>query len=205
MSDFLRRWSRRKVEASRDVSALEIPAEMASATGADSAGAASLDDPSAEEQAALAQKLAALPALEESDAATDIRPFLQDFVPAALRKAAMRRAWAMDPIISTHFDVARDYAWEFNVGEGPAGFYKNLGHAAVQRGLDALREAGPAPVEVSVDEETGPVAAPELSPATAQIGREAATDDADARHVDPHGDTPPALHLPQKHGSALPG
>lgn len=213
MSGFLKRWSNRKAEASRGPTASDIaaetlpsPAPPVHAPVCEVASTAAPDETSAQAQEALDEKLAALPALDEIDATTDIRPFLQDFVPAALRKAAMRRAWAADPIISTHLDVARDYAWEFNVGEGPVGFYKNLGSDAIQRGLDALEQAGPAPVDESPARKSSGVEgeSPALPPESTEAGPEITADTAEARDKNTHSARPLALHLSQKHGRALP-
>lgn len=213
MSGFLKRWSDRKAEASRGPTALDIPAETLPSPASpvhapvfEVASTAAPDETSAQAQEALAEKLAALPALDEIDATTDIRPFLQDFVPATLRKAAMRRAWAADPIISTHLDVARDYAWEFNVGEGPVGFYKSLGNDAIQRGLDALEQAGPAPVDESPAKDSSGVEdkSAAFPPEPTPSGPDITTDIAETRDKDTHSDRPVALHLSQKHGRALP-
>lgn len=147
MSGFLNRWSQRKTDARRDEDRPDPeatpPTELPPATDAPRAehpeGAATAQPGDSE----VAAQIAALPPLDEITAGTDIRPFLQDFVPRALKNAAMRRAWVSDPIISTHLDVARDYAWEFNAGPLPVGFSNGLGADAVQRGLDALNIAPP--------------------------------------------------------------
>lgn len=141
MSSFLNRWSKRKTDARRDEDRPDpdlVPPAAAEEPRADQTDLQPLpSDPE------IAAQIAALPPLEEITAGTDIRPFLQDFVPRALKNAAMRRAWVSDPIISTHLDVARDYAWEFNSGPLPVGFSTGLGADAVKRGLDALNIAPP--------------------------------------------------------------
>ena len=80
MSRFLRRWSERKAEARQSEPLAETPEPI---------------EPAAERPQLtpeeVAQKLNELPAPEEITTETDIRPFLQDFVPAALRNAALRR------------------------------------------------------------------------------------------------------------------
>lgn len=135
MSRFLERWSKRKAEARLDeelaepvVPEPELEPEVA-------------PEPEPVSDPEIEAKLAALPSLDEITAATDLRPFLQDFVPRALKNAAMRKVWALDPVISTHLDVARDYAWEFNSGPLPVGFSDSLGADAIKRGLDALQVA----------------------------------------------------------------
>lgn len=143
MSGFLNRWSKRKTDARRDED--HPDPEPALPVAADDAEGdhPQLQPPPQQNDPEIAAQIAALPPLEEITAGTDIRPFLQDFVPRALKNAAMRRAWVADPIISTHLDVARDYAWEFNSGPLPVGFSTGLGADAVQRGLDALNIAPP--------------------------------------------------------------
>jgi hypothetical protein len=218
MSGFLSRWSARKAEA-RQTQTDPVPARPAGEEPDPAAASPQpLPDPEilapdiAESEIPdpeIAAKLAALPALEEIGATTDIRPFLADFVPAALRKAAMRRAWAADPIISTHLDVARDYAWEFNTGELPVGFAGTLDSDAVQRGLDALDRNLPEPPEPPpADADEAPpreevdiaMAVPEDSP---QDALEGAGDDPVAQA--PPQAVPPRLRAVRKHGAALPG
>lgn len=189
MSGFVRRWSDRKAEARKPVAPEAEPA-------------APDETPAAPDEAEIAARIAALPALDDIGATTDIRPFLQDFVPAALRKAAMRRAWAADPVISSHLDVARDYAWDFNTGTGPEGFYAALGKDAIERGLAALdgltRQPAQAPTPATGD---GPGTDTPADPPQDQ-----ALAKADA--VAPPPDHPPTtaspLLQPSRHGGALP-
>jgi hypothetical protein len=109
--DFLSRWSRRKIEVKR---AEESPAAQdASATPAEEAAAVS-EELSAEE-------LAALPPVESLTAESDIAGFLRKGVPQALRNAALRRAWALDPEIRDYVGDARDYAYDWNVPGGVPG------------------------------------------------------------------------------------
>jgi hypothetical protein len=109
--DFLSRWSRRKIEVKR---AEESPAAPdAHATPAGEA-AATPDELSAEE-------LAALPPVESLTAESDIAGFLRKGVPQALRNAALRRAWALDPEIREYVGDARDYAYDWNVPGGVPG------------------------------------------------------------------------------------
>jgi hypothetical protein len=64
----------------------------------------------------------ALPAIEEITALTDIRGFLHPGVSAELRKAALRRAWLVDPAVRDFAGPARDYDFDWTRAEGlPAG------------------------------------------------------------------------------------
>ena len=190
MSGFVRRWSDRKAEARK-------PAE-AEPAATDEAP----ESPAAPDEAEIAARIAALPALDDIGATTDIRPFLQDFVPAALRKAAMRRAWAADPVISSHLDVARDYAWDFNTGTGPEGFYAALGKDAIERGLAALerltRQPAQAPTPAAAD---GPGTDTPADPPQDQALAKA---DAVALPPDHPPTTASPLLRPSRHGGALP-
>src|SRR4051812_22255607 len=99
MSDegFLARWSRRKRDAARP-----RPEPAPAAEG----------PPAAVETAAEAEAfdLASLPPVESLTAESDITAFLRPQVPAALRTAALRRVWTLDPAIRDYVGPA-DYAW----------------------------------------------------------------------------------------------
>jgi Protein of unknown function (DUF3306) len=56
---------------------------------------------------------ASLPSIETITLDTDIRGFLQSRVPAALTRAALRRAWASDPAIRDFIGIAENQ-WDFN-------------------------------------------------------------------------------------------
>ncbi len=89
---FLARWSRRKrrAEPARDE-----------------------EKDRAEQEAREAVDLAALPALDQLGADSDYTVFLRKGVPAALRNAALRRAWASDPAIANYRTPA-EYDWDCN-------------------------------------------------------------------------------------------
>jgi hypothetical protein len=70
--------------------------------------------------------LSLLPKLEDLTAASDITPFLARGVPAALRNAALKRIWTLDPVIRDFVGPA-DYAWDFNAPDGVPGFSLDLG------------------------------------------------------------------------------
>ena len=123
---FLDRWSRRKRAAEAETAEADA-AEVAAAEAASAAlpeaaeGAApdALPDPAGE--AVDEALIASLPRIEEITAGTDIRAFLQKGVPAALRNAALRRAWVADPLIASYEDPARDYFWDWNAPGGVPG------------------------------------------------------------------------------------
>lgn len=112
---FLSRWSRRKRAAGLVVP--EVPvAEVAVPEAEAPAGAV----PPA------AFDLASLPAPETLTAASDITGFLRAEVPMALRRAALRRIWTLDPGIRDFIGPA-DYAWDYNAPDGVPGFALGLG------------------------------------------------------------------------------
>lgn len=185
MSSFFERWSARARENRRAEPAPEAGSPPDSLPE-------SLPEPAAApapEGAELERLLAELPPLETITSSTDIRPFLQSFVPKALKNAALRRAWAADPVISTHLDVARDYAWDFNTGTGPVGYSASLGEDIVQKSLDLLKRAEP-PQPPEPEAEIPPETPEDLPPETGE-GQNVA-------------EIPP-LRLSLRHGGALPG
>lgn len=184
MTGFFDRWAARKAESRPPEPVTEAPEPLDSAPAA--------PEVTLPEGLTLEEALAALPDLESITAATDIRPFLQSFVPQALRNAALRRAWAADPVISTHLDVARDYAWDFNTGSGPVGYAPTLAREIADRSLEMLK-GRPEPEPVRAEEpppETPPVA--ETAPPEGEIL--------------PQDAAPQSLvKMSQRHGGALPG
>ena len=126
--NFIARWSRlkRAVPARGEVGPSEMP--VPSATAGPDAPAASAVDP------------ASLPPIDTITAATDIRAFLAASVPADLARAALRRAWASDPVIRDFVEVA-DNQWDFTDPAAMPGF------GPLPNGVDqtrlAAQEAGP--------------------------------------------------------------
>ncbi len=106
--NFLSRWSKRKqavAEAEKNVLAEDQPvAEVVVA----------------EEQEEPFDP-ASLPSVESLTAESDVSPFLRKNVPQALRNAALRHLWSLDPHLQGP-DVLADYAWDFNKPEIVTGF-----------------------------------------------------------------------------------
>jgi hypothetical protein len=112
MSDaegFLSRWSRRKRAATQPPAPEPVPPEA-------TPEAAPLPefDPTS------------LPPVESLTLESDLTAFLRAEVPAALRQAALRRMWSLDPAIRDYIGPA-DYAWDFNAPDGVPGFALELG------------------------------------------------------------------------------
>ena len=97
---FLTRWSRRKLGADPDQLSPATPAEVS---------------PEATEEGLPEEELALLPRIEDLTPESDISGFLRKGVPDLLKKAALRRMWALDPAIRDYVGDARDYAWDWNI------------------------------------------------------------------------------------------
>lgn len=119
----LARWSRRKLaartdEASAPQEAEQAPTEIATGDAAPDPES-SLSGTEAEELDA--ELVAALPSVEDLTAESDITAFLKEGVPAALKRAALRRIWSLDPGIRDYVGPS-EYAWDFNQPGSMAGF-----------------------------------------------------------------------------------
>ncbi len=137
--NFLSRWSRRKLEGEPEASPSDRPGD-----GADLEQGANPQPPDeateTNESAALDSRLrgnersaavdeskepafdiTTLPSIESITAQTDIRVFMQKGVPAALTRAALRRAWVADPGIRDFIEMAENQ-WDFATGADLPGF-----------------------------------------------------------------------------------
>lgn len=112
--NFLSRWSRMKREAGRP--AEPAPEEAAAPISAEPALQEAID-----EDAITDEEIAALPPVESVTDRAGLDPFFRKGVPAALRNAARRRMWMMNPKIANYLDVARDYAYDWNTPGGVPG------------------------------------------------------------------------------------
>jgi Protein of unknown function (DUF3306) len=121
---FLLRWSRRKRQAenaeterraqaasSEDVSVAPVPPEIATFKDVN-------DEPVPELSV---DELALLPRIEDLTVETDLSQFLRKGVPTALRNAALRRMWVLDPSIRDYVSEAREYAYDWNAPGGVPG------------------------------------------------------------------------------------
>jgi len=138
---FARRWSRRKVEARQS-------GDQAGETPA----AAPEKEPPAEPDDSGGSEAAPLPDIETLDAASDFTQFMRPDVPKAIRNAALRRLWGLDPVLA-NLDGLLEYGEDFTdsakVVEGLKTAYR------VGRGFARSEEeeqAGPPPAETQVAE-----------------------------------------------------
>jgi hypothetical protein len=116
----LARWSRRKRQAALSQKAPDDPNQQAHKPAT-----AEGDDRSGEKRDAIPPEAAfdpaSLPPIESIVAGSDIKAFLQAGVPAALRQAALRRAWLADPAIRDFIEMAENQ-WDFNNPTSIPGF-----------------------------------------------------------------------------------
>jgi hypothetical protein len=62
------------------------------------------------------------PKLEDFTPQTNLADFMRKGVPQALRLAALRKAWVLDPAIRDFVNDARDYAYDWNTPGGAPGY-----------------------------------------------------------------------------------
>jgi hypothetical protein len=126
----LSRWSERKLAARRGEALDEPAAEAPSVETSPPVEAASPAEPATESEAP------ALPAIDELDFQSDYTAFLTKNVPEALRRAALRKLWASDPVLA-NLDGLNDYDEDFNVVDQVI----SLAQSGYQPGLGYLDEA----------------------------------------------------------------
>ena len=123
--NFIARWSRRKREAAEDAeatkssAALEVAAEGAHPSEDQSDTALGRSDARRSPEAAFDPTK--LPPIETITAESDITAFLAPGVPPELTRAALRRAWAVDPKIRDFIGLSEN-SWDFNAPGAMAGF-----------------------------------------------------------------------------------
>ena len=117
------RWSRRKLAARSDEK--HAPPETGEAVDeaahADAEAPPPSPDPSGAETAEAAAPAEPLPRLEDLTAESDLTAFLKKGVPMALKSAAMRKMWSLDPGIRDYVGPS-EYAWDFNQPGSMPGF-----------------------------------------------------------------------------------
>lgn len=203
--NFLSRWSRRKREADAAPEA-GPPAQPGTAAPADAAV------PAAEEPAF---DLASLPSLDDIGAGTDVSMFMKPGVPAALRHAALRRAWTSDPAIRD-FRGLQENDWDFNAPDGVPGFGTFKSQDEVKALAQRLfGDTGRAPDTDLQAAQNDSADAPPPAQAAAGTAVDNHQDDmtpanapAEAKHTTatPEQDAAAAVQLaaPRRHGGALP-
>ena len=139
---FLSRWSRRKRAAVKAVDAPAKPAPVAEPVTAREPGGAG-DQPGLATRAATTAPAEqafdpkTLPPIESITAQTDIRAFLAPGVPAELTRAALRRAWALDPAIRDYVGLSEN-SWDFNAPDSIGGFGRLELTDELRQAVDAM-------------------------------------------------------------------
>ena len=198
----LSRWSRRKLQAERakrtagspsapisptEETAPGVPENSARLEGRD---AGALPELSAEE-------LVRLPDVEDLTAASDLTQFLRKGVPKALRNAALRRMWTLDPAIRDYLGEAREYAYDWNTPDGVPGSGPLLASDDVEamvRRVIGDHETQPSPEPEAADEAAVEERSGESREAVPEIVPREASDK-------PASDGEPVV-LPQRQGGA---
>jgi hypothetical protein len=212
--DLFARWSRRKL-AARSLGARN-PEQEPHAAGAPAAEADA--DPTLP-ASPTAEPPEPVPSLDDITADGDLSAFLRKGVPTALKNAAMRKMWSLDPAIRDHVGLS-EYAWDFNQpgampGFGPIEAGKSVADflsstsGAVPAGSDgpppdapappSARAAAAAPQQASGDAPDHPAEPPGLPQAssTSEVAAAPGTDDATGGAASTPAPRP-------RHGGALP-
>jgi hypothetical protein len=199
MSDddtFLARWSRRKREVAESE---RVAAEAPSAKPEPQAA------PSEEPEFDISK----LPSLDSITASTDMTAFMQPGVPAALRHAALRRAWSADPAIRDFIGLSEN-AWDFTKPNEIAGFGEiapgtdvaRMARRILGEAVESPEEPAETPAVRAEAEQIAspsPAELPEAEPSEELLHR---TDDSASQQIEP--DQPAIVRLARKHGGAMP-
>jgi len=121
--NFLSRWSRRKLDPSKEsgepvAPETKQPAEVQPGDAESQAAAPVAAQDQTQEPPF---DPASLPPVESITAGTDIRDFLKPGVPLSLSRAALRRAWTSDPAIRDFIGIAENQ-WDFTAPDSIPGF-----------------------------------------------------------------------------------
>jgi Protein of unknown function (DUF3306) len=117
----LSRWSQRKLAARHGAVIDEPPPEKSTTAPpatADENSAAAAENPAAAVASEAETETPKLPPIDELTFESDFTGFLHKNVPEHLRRAALRKLWASDPVFGI-IDGLDDYAEDFNVIDTP--------------------------------------------------------------------------------------
>lgn len=199
---FLARWSRLKREARAGAAPADPPARMPPAETPPAEAAAGAEE---------AFDPAALPRIEDLTSASDITAFLRKGVPTALRNAALRRMWSLDPAIRDYIGPV-DYGWDWNTPGGVPDFVDNIGEGPAIRALaEKLLSPAPSPHPAAPREAPGSAEAREAETTAARLRPAAEPPPAEVVPPESPPDRPedrtapgPALAARPRHGGAMP-
>jgi hypothetical protein len=203
---FLSRWSRRKLESAAEPD----PPVAEPVHGADAPVAA---EPEPARAACAIPNLpeidlASLPPIDTLTAESDFSLFLRPGIPAALRSAALRRMWSLDPAIRDYIGPV-EYQWDFNTPGGlPLGFAGELLGDVKKLLAQAIGQADPDdPAEQpAAPDASGPAESEAAPPAPAAVADAPAVTapPAEAAPVPLAEEDPVSRPATRRHGGALP-
>jgi len=154
--------------------------------------------------------LAKLPPIESLTSESDLSVFLQSGVPADMLRAALRRAWRLDPKIQGFIGIAESQ-WDFNDPHAMPGFgpleLKDDAAAVVSRSMPISDRAAEAPVLTQQDlnpHRDGQLDPVWLSGEPSRSGTTTGTTMDSERRGSPVGSAAENPKNPRRHGSALP-
>jgi Protein of unknown function (DUF3306) len=116
--NFMQRWSRRK-RAAKTPTSDETEPPSGEPREADASSPPST--PAESEAHGPAFDITTLPPIDSITATSDVRAFLAAGVPEGLTRAALRRAWMIDPTIRDFVGLAENQ-WDFTKPDGVPGF-----------------------------------------------------------------------------------
>ena len=201
---FLGRWSRRKRGLGEPESATEAGQPDAAPPEAPPRPPAACPVPGLPPV-----DLSALPPIEALTLGSDFTPFLRPGIPAALRAAALRRMWSLDPEIRDFIGCV-EYQWDFNAPGGlPNGFASELGDGLKQLLAQAIGDPDarkPEPVEAADGDP--PVEPATLPPAMAEAPAAQGVEEAPAAQGVEEAPAPSGVDVAppfrRRHGGAMP-
>jgi Protein of unknown function (DUF3306) len=135
----LSRWSQRKLAARRGAVIDEPPREKQPVAPASETAPAAIEQNSAAKAADPETEIPELPPIDELTFQSDFTGFLHKNVPEVLRRAALRKLWASDPVLA-NLDGLNDYCEDFNVIDTPITLAQT-GYKVGKGYLDEVKEA----------------------------------------------------------------
>ncbi len=115
------RWSRLKQAVRYSETAEPEKDQLAPEVAAAEADANPVEEQLATAEPEAAEPAEPLPRVEDLTAESDLSAFLRKGVPKALKSAALRKMWSLDPAIRDYVGPS-EYAWDFNQPGSMAGF-----------------------------------------------------------------------------------
>jgi hypothetical protein len=168
---FLTRWSRRKRTATDDANTPDEPASK-DAPPAEDSHLAEDGTPETAMSPEEAEIVAQLPDIDSLEDGSDFTVFLQDGVPEALRRRALRKLWRLNPVYA-NLDGLNDYDEDFTLATSALTAVKTV--YKVGKGMISEEDEEPKPSAPETPVEPTPVADSEEPP----VGEESADEESE--------------------------